>query len=65
MEFQYFNLMKNRPGFVQIYEIMQDDSFYYTIEELFTLGSLDKFFSRRCKAGDGSLDEFEVKFVAK
>jgi len=26
---------------------------------------MDKFFTKRCKAGDGSLDEYEVKYIAK
>lgn len=51
------------PYVMRIYELLEDDDFYFIVSEYIRHGELYEFIQRRSNSAQGPLTEFEVKEI--
>ena len=53
------------PNVMRIYELLEDQRFYYIVSEFLKYGELYEFIVARQQSQQGALTEEDVKFISK
>lgn len=55
----------SHPNIMRIYELLEDDKFYFVVSEFIRFGELYDYVIKRGQSNLGQMSEKEVKTVAK
>jgi calcium-dependent protein kinase len=55
----------SHPNIMRIYELLEDDNFFFIVSEYVRHGELYDYVCQRSKSGKGALSEREVITIAK